>query len=66
MRQVYMLVLLVAAVAAQGQPAPLQPGHGPYANRPGWKCYRGEHREDRKLAHCACELHCDEQGSVKL
>lgn len=61
------LVLLFLAIALQDQPTP---GHGPYANQEGVKCYRGETRDLRpnpanvkKLIHCDCKMQCDEHGT---
>jgi len=44
------------------------PGHGPYANNPNVKCYRGETRDipnGKKLVHCDCKMWCDDDGNPK-
>lgn len=60
-----MRFLLILALGLQ-VPMP-NPGHGPYANQPGVKCYRGETRDltrgpVKKIVHCECKLHCNEHG----
>lgn len=64
------LLLLMLALGLQAaQPTP---GHGPYANQAGVKCYRGETRDlapnpagVKRLVHCDCKLHCDDEGNQR-
>lgn len=54
--RVLLLALVVLASVAQA------PAHGPYADKPGWVCYRGETVESAKRVHCACKAPCDNEG----
>lgn len=53
------LLLFAAALGAQ-QPVPRP--HGPYADREGWVCYRGETVESAKRVQCACKMPCENDG----
>ena len=60
-------LLVFALLAVQDQP---QPGHGPYANQAGVKCYRGETRDlppnsagMKRLVKCDCKLICNDHGT---
>lgn len=64
MRDLRLLLFILALGVQAPQP---QPGHGPYANQPGVKCYRGETRDVnrngvKKVVHCECEMICDDEG----
>lgn len=52
-------IVFLAALAA-GQTLP---NHGPYADKPGWVCYRGETVERAKRVQCGCHLRCAQDGT---
>ena len=52
-------LLLLAAALMQTAP---NPNHGPYADRDGWICYKGETVETAKRVHCACKEKCENDG----
>lgn len=64
----HLLILIALAMQIPGEPS-----HGPYANQPGVKCWRNETRENvppnpagvKKLIHCECKLHCDDEGNQR-
>ena len=60
-----MKVWIVLFAFALQTPTPT-PGHGPYANREGWHCYKGNTEERFKLVQCACKQICDVDGDGNM
>jgi hypothetical protein len=54
-RSVLIVLTFTAAIAAQTP-------HGPYADKPGWVCYRGETLDQYKRVHCDCKPPCENEG----
>ena len=49
------ILFLLTTLAAQTP-------HGPYADKEGWVCYRGETKADYKRVQCFCKAPCENDG----
>ncbi len=64
MRLVCLLLLGVGMMGAAQGPQPM-PGHGPYANQPGVKCWINQNHQmnGKTFVHCECKFMCDDEGA---